>query len=77
MTKPYSTDLRVRVVEAVAREPRDERRRSASVSASVLRFAGISGGMRGQSRPSPTAEAAHLWRITPRRFSPSSRNSRT
>jgi hypothetical protein len=33
------------------------------VSASVLRFAGIRrGGMRGQSRPSPTAGAARPWR---------------
>ena len=44
-------------------------KRSTGSHATVLRFAGIwCGSMRGPSRPSPTAGAAHLWRITPRRF---------
>ena len=70
MARPYSSDLRARVVEAVTRERHGMRRRNASVSASPLRCGGIRrGGTRGRLRPSRAVEAARRWRSTPKKLS--------
>jgi transposase len=78
MPKPYSADLRVRVVEAV-----DE---GATRHEAAERFGvSVSSAVRWHQawRHEGTIEAkryggsAHLWRITPRKFLPSSRNNRT
>ena len=64
MTKPYSADLRVRVVEAVdegATRQEAAERFGVSVSSAVRWHQ--EGRHEGTiARPSPTAGAAHLWR---------------
>ena len=78
MTKPYSADLRVRVVEAVdegATRQEAAERFGVSVSSAVRWHQAWR--HEGTMDAKPYGGSRSPWRITPRRFSPSSRNSRT
>lgn len=68
MTKPYSADLRERVVGAVEDGETRREARTASGSAQLLRFAGIRlGGKTAPSRPCPAVGAIRLWTTSPSR----------